>query len=222
MKTLRAGERVCESVTKYLENDLKLKVNREKTHVGSPRNYPFLGFILTRKVKGSGIRPHSSKVKAFKKRVREITKRNRGRQFELILDELNRYLRGWFNYYGLTTSDELVVVLDGWIRRRLRQYIIKQWKRKYTIVRNLKQRCPPSFQCPDGSVSMQWTYMTWGVVKHDGWWQRSNSPAVQQALSNRWFREQGLYTLSDNWDKVKERWFNRRVPNGMHGGVRGR
>lgn len=154
VKTPRAGERVCESVTKYLEKDLKLKVNREKTHVGSPTIYPFLGFVLTRKRVEAGIKPHPSKVKAFKKRVREITKRNRGRQFEAILDELNRYVRGWFNYYGLTTNARLLIVLDAWIRRRLRQYIIRQWKQKYTIVRNLKHLCPPARQCPDGSATI--------------------------------------------------------------------
>ena len=222
VKTPRAGERVRESVTRYLEKELKLKVNREKTHVGSPADLQFLGFIITRRRNGSGISPHPSKVKAFKNRVREITKRNRGRKFETILEELNSYLRGWLNYYGLLSSGTFIDRTDKWIRRRLRQYIIKQWKRKGTIVRNLGCRCPPSFQCPDGSASLGWMRIVWGAVKHDGWWQRSNSPAVQQGLSNSWFREQGLYTLSENWDRVKERCFNRRVPNGMHGGVRGR
>lgn len=122
VRTPRAAERVCESVTRFIEKELRLKVNREKTEIGSPRNLRFLGFKLTR-VKGVvRITLHPKAVAKFKKRVRAITKRNRGISFEDMLRELNLYARGWMGYFGLATSDNLFKRLDTWLRRRVRQY----------------------------------------------------------------------------------------------------
>ena len=221
LKSRRAAERVCETVTKYLEHELKLKVNREKTEIGSPLRLKFLGFKLSRNKAGTGFVPHPKAVAKFKKRVRKITKRNRGVPLERVLKELNSYTRGWFGYFGMTTSKELVRNLDGWMRRRVRQYVVKQWKRKWTRVKNLKSLCPVKWQCPDGSCSLEWVKLCWGSVRTKSYWKMADSPAVKQGLSNSWLHAQGMVFLSDGWEAVKERCANRRVPNGTHGGVRG-
>lgn len=201
VRTPRAAERVCESVTRFIEGELKLKVNREKTEIGSPRNLKFLGFKLTR-VKGVvGITLHPKAVAKFKKRVRAITKRNRGISFHDMLLELNRYTRGWMGYFGLATSDHQFKILDHWMRRRVRKYQFKLWKKKPNRYRKLKALCPARMRCPDGSVSEPWDIMCKGATKHDSYWRGSNSPAVKQGMSNRWLSEHGMFFLVDGWNE---------------------
>ena len=184
-----------------LDKELKLKVNREKTEIGSPRNLKFLGFKLIR-IKGVvGITLHPKAVAKFKKRVRAITKRNRGISFEDMLCELNRYTRGWMGYFGLATSDHQFKILDTWMRRRVRQYQFKLWKKKQNRYRKLKALCPAGMRCPDGSVSETWDIKCKGASKHDSYWRGSNSPAVKQGMSNRWLSEQGMFFLVDGWNE---------------------
>ena len=113
VKSERAAECVCESVTKYIEKDLKLKVNREKIEIGSPRSLKYLGFKRARSKDGIGLSPHPKAIRKFKKRVRQITKRNRGISLESMLKELGDYTRGWVAYYGVSISSNRFIELDG-------------------------------------------------------------------------------------------------------------
>lgn len=201
VRTPRAAERVCESVTRFIEGKLKLRVNREKTEIGSPRNLKFLGFKLTRVQAGTGLTPHPKAVRKFKKRVRAITKRNRGVSFETMLRELASYMRGWIGYFGATTSDNLIRRLDEWVRRRVRQYLFKQWKRKYRRFRALRALCPEFYKAPDGSVTLDWVKLCWACAKQDSYWHASDSPAMKMGASNSWLREQGMFFLMDGWER---------------------
>lgn len=203
VRTPRAAERVCESVTRFIEKELKLRVNREKTEIGSPRSLKFLGFKLTRVSGGTGITPHRKSVVKFKKRIRQITKRNRGISLETMLKELETYMRGWISYYGATTSDNLFKQLDMWIRRRVRQFIFKQWKKRYKRFRALKALCPAYLRMPDDSVSLEWVKLCWSGAMQDSYWHASNNPAVKKGLSNMWLSEHGLYSLVEGWTARK-------------------
>lgn len=202
VKSSRAGSRVCDSVTRYLEEEMLLKVNREKTHVGSPRELPFLGFVLTRKGKdGAGITVHSDKVKRFKRNVRRITKRHRGISVGKMISELTAYVRGWFGYFRLSTNWILFQKMDKWIRRRVRQFMVKQWKRKWTIANNLRALCPRSLQAnvEFQGVPKEWTHLCWAAATTEGWWQMSISPAVQQGISNQMLESMGLFSMFEHW-----------------------
>jgi group II intron reverse transcriptase/maturase len=139
VKSKRAAGRVMESSVRFLEGKkMKLTVNRQKSMVGSPAKLKFLGFTLyTRPNKTKGVRIHPKSVKRFKARVRQITKRNRGRSYGSIVWELKRYTDGWLQYYSLADMRKLMGKLNGWIRRRLRMYIWKQWKKPSARKRNL-------------------------------------------------------------------------------------
>ena len=179
-----------------------LKVNREKTHVGSPRNLPFLGFVLTRKGKdGAGIAIHRDKVKRFKRNVRRITKRHCGISVEKMISELTAYVRGWFGYFRLSSGWAVFEKLDRWVRRRVRQFMVKQWKRKWTIANNLRGLCPRRLQAnvEFQGVPKEWTHLCWVAATTEGWWQKSISPAVQQGISNQMLEDMGLFSMLEHW-----------------------
>ena len=128
VKSKRAGERVMASVTQFITQRLKLKVNQEKSAVDLPHNRHFLGFTVTRG-KYAGRRKIAPKaLKRFKTRVRQITGRSRGISMEKRMEELARYLRGWRGYFGFCETNSVLQELDGWVRRRLRSCYWKQWK----------------------------------------------------------------------------------------------
>ena len=128
VKSKRAGERVMESITSFLTKKLKLKVNQEKSAVGKPSKRKFLGFsfqVLADQVKRR-IAPKA--IAAYKDRIREITRRNRGVSFKTRINELSRYILGWKAYFGFCQTPSVLQRLDEWTRRRLRAVAWKQWK----------------------------------------------------------------------------------------------
>lgn len=125
VKSIRAGERVLQSVKQFLEKRLKLRVNDTKSGCASVYDRQFLGYRLL----SDGrlvIAPHS--VKRIEDKVRKITKQNRGVSLEQVIYELNQTLRGWINYFCYTAWNSQVAELDQWIRRKLRCYRLKQRK----------------------------------------------------------------------------------------------
>lgn len=183
-----AGERVKESITNFLTDKLKLKVNEEKSIVCRVNETGLLGHTILRD--GSLVIAKDN-VNRFKDSIRETTKRRRGVSFDQILSELNQKLRGWFEYFKRTKSKKLFRDLDSWIRRKLRCFRIKQTKRVIGLQRFLKKQGIPTWQ-------------TWIIaLSGKGWWRKSGSPQVHQAMGNFWFREQGLFNLSLNLEKFK-------------------
>jgi RNA-directed DNA polymerase len=139
VQSQRAGERVMETLTRFLEGKLKLKVNREKSTVDRPWRRKFLGYSMTSHNKPRlKVAPES--VKRFKGKVKEILRRGRGRSLRCTIDTLTPILRGWSNYFKLAQVKNVFEELDGWLRRKLRCILWRQWKRTYTRARNLMKR----------------------------------------------------------------------------------
>ena len=142
----RAGERVMESITGFVEGRLKLKVNREKSAVDRPWNRKFLGFSFLRDKKAT-IRLAPQTISRFKEKVRELTNRTRLMSMENRIMQLNRYLMGWIGYFRLASVKGHCEKFDQWIRRRLRMCLWKQWKRVRTRIRELRALGVPEWAC---------------------------------------------------------------------------
>lgn len=188
VRSQTAGERVKESISAFITNKLKLKVNEEKSVVCEVDKTVLLGHTI---LKSGKLVIAKENVERFKNSIRKITKRKRGVSFEQVISELNPKLRGWFEYYKHTRSKGLFQDLDAWIRRKLRCFRIKQTKRTIGLVRFLKNRGVQGYQ--------SWIIALSGV----GWWRKSGAPQIHQAMSNSWFREQELFNLSLNYEKLK-------------------
>jgi RNA-directed DNA polymerase len=187
VKSKRAGERVLQSVTRWLATKLRLKVNQTKSAVDRPWNRKFLGYSFTTQRKRA-IAP-KSKAK-FKKRIRQLTKRNRGSSLQRVVSELRSYLLGWRGYFGFCQTPSVLQNLDSWIHRRLRCYAWKQWKtgsRRFAELRRL-------------GIGKDLAAQTAGSRK--GFWHLSRSPALNMALSRAHLVELGLPLLLEPETKV--------------------
>jgi RNA-directed DNA polymerase len=139
VKSKRAGQRVMESVTNFLEKDLKLTVNSTKSQIGSPTKLKFLGFCIHTTSKGVSCRPHQVAKKRFKIKLKTLTKRNRPGRFEEIAKEINQATVGWINYYGIGLMKRFIEDIVKWLNHRLRQIIWKRWKKVKTRYQQLRR-----------------------------------------------------------------------------------
>ena len=183
VRSRAAGERVKRSITCFITQRLKLKVNEQKSAVARPAERKFLGFSLT-KAREPKRRIAAKALLRFKQRVRELTGRTRGISIERMTKELADYLRGWKGYFGYCETPSVLQKLDKWIRRRLRSMIWKQWKRGKVRFSQL---------CTRG-VSKDLAAQTAGSVH--GPWHIANSPALSFALPNSYFASLGVPRLS--------------------------
>ena len=188
VRSQEAGERVLKSISNFIECKLKLIVNNEKSKVCEVNQTKFLGYTLQ---KGGILTIAHKSINRFKTKVRKITKRNRGVSVDEIISELTPLMRGWLNYFRYARCRWLLRNLDGWIRRKLRCFRIKQCKRVITLQRFLKSRGVETWQ-------------SWIIALSDkGLWRKSGCPQVHQAMGNRWFYEEaGLYNLSLNYERL--------------------
>jgi len=180
VRSERAGNRVMESISRFIEKKLRLKVNREKSAVGRPGERKYLGFCVTNSRTNPKIRIHWKTIKRFKERVREITARRRGRSLKQVIGELMEFMNGWWNYFGITESFNRLRPLAHWIRRRLRALIWKQWKNRRTRVRELLKR----------GISRDFA-LTTGCARK-GPWRMSKVKWVNIALPDAYFSSLGL------------------------------
>ena len=163
-----------ESLKRFLATKRKRKVNEQKSAVARPRARKFLGFSFT----GAGIPKRRIAPKAvdrFKERVRELTRRTRGVSIERMAEKLARYLRGWIGYFGKCETPSVLAALEGWLRRRLRSVIWKQWKRGTTRFAELRKR----------GVKRNLAAKTAG--SGHGPWRLADSPGLHIALPNAYF-----------------------------------
>lgn len=182
----RAGERVLASVTRFVERKLKLRVNEHKSRVVPTSQCKFLGFSF----RGSSLVWHSDAMLKFKREIRNLTGRSRGISTAKLLQELTVYMRGWINYFGIAQGYQKCIELDHWIRRRVRMYYWKQWRKVRTKVRNLiklgvSQRL--AISCGISSKS---------------YWHSARTEGINIALSNEYLAEQGYYSLRDRWMEI--------------------
>lgn len=139
VKSKTAGQRAMAAITDYLEGSLKLRVNREKSAVARPWQRKFLGYSFTQH-RRTRLKIAESSLKRLEDRVREITTGNVSRKLDAAVNELNPVLRGWMSYFRLTEVKGVLQDLDGWIRRRLRCLLWRQWKQPATRNRRMQER----------------------------------------------------------------------------------
>jgi len=180
VRSRRAGERVMESVTRYVTRRLRLKVNETKSSVGRPWDSKFPGFSLTNSRVNPQIRLHWKTIKRFRKRVAELTRRTCGRSLKRVIGDLMAYIRGWWQYCGIAESLNRLRPLAHWIRRRLRALVWKQWKHRRNRVTHLLAR----------GVSRQFAVTT--GCSRKGPWRMSRVYWVVLALPDRHFHSLGL------------------------------
>lgn len=188
VRSQRAGIRVMESIERFVDKRLKLRVNRHKSAVARPQDRQFLGFSFT-SVRRLKIKPSAKALKNVKHRIRKITRRSRGISLLQVIKELNAYLNGWLGYYKLVETPTTFRDLDSWIRRRLRCFMVKQWiNNSHTRFSKLiamgvsrKQAC--------------------GIaVSRKGPWVLSNAKPLKVAMSNSFFAEKGLIGLLNRYE----------------------
>src|SRR5882672_2928683 len=138
VRSARAGHRVMKSIRHFITNRLRLRINESKSAVAQPHERKFLGFSFTKGEPRRRIAPKA--LVRFKNRIREITRRRRGRKLSDIVEELNLYLNGWLGYFDFCETRSVLKSLDEWIRRRLRAYLWKQWKTFRKRRTELRQR----------------------------------------------------------------------------------
>jgi RNA-directed DNA polymerase len=183
VRSERAGQRVMEGISRFIEKKLRLKVNKEKSAVGKPSERKFLGFSFTGgKEPKRRIAPKA--LKRFRAKVWELTRRTRGARLERIIEELAKYLRGWRAYFGFCQTPSVLKEQEKWLRRRLRSLIWKRWKRGRVRYRELRDR----------GVGKDLAAQTAG--SSHGPWRISRSPALSYAFPNAFFQSLGLPSLA--------------------------
>ncbi len=187
VRSLRAGNRVMQSIKRFVEKKLRLKVNDAKSKVALMEECKFLGFTIKR----GKARWHEKSLKSFKARVRELTNKNWGVSMDYRLRKFGEYVRGWMGYFGISEYWRPIPGLDEWIRRRMRAIYWKRWKKRNTKIRELRKR---------------------GVKKKDAYnhglsgkqyWKMARSPGMHQAFTNERLKEMGLVSVADLWKKAQ-------------------
>jgi len=183
VKSRKAGERVMEGISHFIEDVLKLKVNRKKSAVDKPGRRKFLGFSFY-KYKGK-VRNYIPRkpIQRFKNKVKEITARSNGTDMETRQNRLNWLINGWVNYYRLADMKQLAMELDMWIRRRIRMCYWKQWKGISARHDNLVK-----LGIPNGKA---WEYAN----TRKGCWRIAGSYIMDKALTNRYLEDNGYLSL---------------------------
>jgi RNA-directed DNA polymerase len=190
VKTKKAGYRVMDSITSFIEGKLKLKVNRKKSAVDRPWKRKFLGFSFTSS-KEPKIRISKESVERMKNRIREITSRKKPYPMEYRIEKLNQYLMGWCGYFALADTPSVFGKFDSWIRRRLRMCIWKNWKKPNTKVRKLI-----GLGVPQGKA------YEWGNTRKS-YWRISKSPILHRTLGNSYWSSQGLKSLLSRYETLR-------------------
>ena len=186
VKTKRAGEHVKQSITKYLEKKLKLKVNEAKSAVDHPWRRKYLGFSFYLQY-GAKIRMAPQSLKRVKNKIRELTKPSRGTSMEKRIQGLNQYLTGWIGYYQLIDTPSVLEQLEEWTRRRLRLCLWLQWKRVRTRIRELKALGLKKSQAEEIANTRK------------GPWRTVRSPHLHKALGKAYWQSQGLMSLTQRY-----------------------
>jgi len=171
------------SVTRYLQDKLKLAVNQEKSKIVGSDDCEYLGFT----VKGTRIIWSERSLADFKPHVKTLTRRSWGISMRRRMEELSRYLRGWMGDYALSEYYRPVPELDEWLRRRVRMCYIKQWPKPRTRISQLLKLGVPQDRASSLGMSSK------------GWWKLSRTYATQLGMNNAWLARQGLLSIKELW-----------------------
>ena len=192
-KSKRASKRLLATSTAYLEEKLKLKVNREKSKtvsVFARKNFKYLGFTLGKNGSGIFVRVHPTAWKKMKAKLKELASRRRVQKLPISLDKIKVYMRGWLNYYGIASMKNLIDDLNQWLCHRIRMCIWKHWKKPRTKIRNL---------CKLG-VPFKLAYQA-GNCRRGYWW-TSNTVAVKMAMTKERLIRFGFYDLAKAYQSI--------------------
>ena len=190
VRSRKAACRVMESITGFIEGELKLKVNKEKSAVDRPWKLKFLGFSFYRKKGGMGLRVHSKSVIKFKEKLKKITGRSNAKSMTQKMLELKQVITGWVNYFGVADMGKLVNGLDEWLRRRIRMCYWKQWKKIKTRHDNLVR-----LGIED---SKAWEFAN----TRKGYWRISGSPILSRTFTNQRLKEIGFLFIAERYSEV--------------------
>jgi|LSQX01.1.fsa_nt_gb group II intron reverse transcriptase/maturase len=189
-KTKRSANRIMEHILPFIEGKLKLRVNREKTSVAYIGHIKFLGYGFYPSKRGIKLRVHGKSIAKMKNRIREITSRSNGISYEKLKLKLKQYVIGWVNYYKMADMKSLLRRTDEWLRRRLRMFIWKRWKKSKTRYRRLRQL----------------GYNHSNALKYantrKGYWQVAGSQILSCSITDERLRKQGYQLFSDKYKTV--------------------
>ena len=181
------AEAVKRRITRYIENKLKLKVNTTKSKTCKGYELNFLGHSI---LSNGSLGLSKQSESRLKSKLKEVTQRNRGISLEEMLAKLRTIKQGWLQYFRYATMKGKMETIDGWLRRRLKCFRLKQCKRTIGIVRWLRK------------LGVEETLSWRTALSGKGWWRISNSPAINIGMNNKWFTAQGYYSLSDNYKSL--------------------
>jgi RNA-directed DNA polymerase len=191
LRSKRAGERVMGSLTRFLEGCLRLTVNQGKSAVDRPWKRGFLGYSMTFH-KENRIKVTVQAVKRLKNNVKELVRQGRGRNLsQFINDDLNPLLRGWIQYFRLAEVKGVFEELDGWVRRKLRSILWRQWKRSRTRYKKLLERNIVEERSHTSSCNGR------------GAWWNSGASHMNEAFPKKYFDQCGLVCLLDELRRLQ-------------------
>lgn len=190
-KTKRSAKRIMEHILPFIEGKLKLRVNHEKTSVAYIGRIKFLGYGFYPAKGEMKLRVHGKSIAKMKKKIREITSRRQGISYEELKLNLKQYVVGWVNYFKLANMKILLKDIDQWLRRRLRMFIWKRWKKVKTRYKRLKQL----------------GYNHSNAIKYantrKGYWQVAGSQILSCSITDNRLRKQGYQFFSDYYKTVR-------------------
>ena len=190
VRSKQAGERVLSSLTRFLLERLRLRVNPDKSAVDRPWKRKFLGYSMTSH-QAPQLKVAPKSVERFKAKIRRLFRFGRGRNLKRFVQELTPVLRGWVNYFRMAEVKGIFEELDQWIRRKLRGLLWRRWKRVKTRAKNLMKR---------------------GLVKERAWksatngrgpWWNAGASHMNETFPKRYFDELGLVTLTNQLRKLQ-------------------
>lgn len=194
-KSKRAATRLLESCGKYLEDKLRLQLNTQKSKVVSVvarKHFKFLGFALGKNGKGVYIRVHGQSLVKARKKLKELTSRSQGRNVRQVMEKVKVYIRGWIGYYYVADMKRILQSWSEWLRRRLRMYIWKQWKKPRTKVQNLRK-----LGIPEGQAYQ------WGNSRL-GYWRIAGSPVLSRSITNGKLVQAGYYDFPAQYERLRK------------------
>ena len=185
-----AGERVMGGIRVFLEDTLRLRINAQKSAVARPWERKFLGFSVTAQ-RESRLRIAKESVQRLRQRIRELSHTGRGRSLRHTIEDLTPLLRGWINYFRLTESKGVLDELDGWVRRRLRCLLWRQWKRGRTRARKLR------------ALGLDTERARISSGNGRGAWWNAGASHLHQALPAVYFMRMGLVSLVREYQRLQ-------------------
>ena len=190
VRSRKAADRVMESITRFIEDKLRLAVNRQKSTVDRPWKLKFLGFSFYHRDRMIRIRVHPKSVKRFKQRLKWITARSNAMSMAQRMLKLKRLITGWVNYYGIADMSTLARTLDEWLRRRIRMCYWKQWKKIRTRHKNLVKR--------GIDKSKAWEFAN----TRKGYWRIAGSPILTRTFTNEDLERLGFQSIAMRYSFV--------------------